>query len=470
MAPRSFGGQRGSIAAEQVAIVALVAAVIAAIWAIAVPDRVEEAGTQAVDCLFASPSDECDLDADGGAAAGGGEGDTGGPDAGGSDTIPVAPATPIGAAEQREADTHDQLRDEVEALRDLADRDLPDLALWEELQEIQERLRHPGGSVEQRAADLERHEELRALRDAAPEGSLLAELRDTDAARRDPVRSQEDTDRLLAVLDRIARAEHAADLADVLAGWAESGRRFVHLEVDLDDGTARVAEVVRGDLDAADHVAVIVPGTGSDAQGFDRGTREHALALSETLELIPGGEDVAVVACLCYAPPPDLLRAARSGHADAGGVDLARIIGDLPVGSDAQVHALGHSYGSTALGRAVTREGLELDSIVSLGGPGFGSGVSRVEDVPETAGRVWGIRHDLDPIDLAGMHGRNPDRDDFGAYGADVGDGDLERRWWKPYIFDSHAIYYQDAESLRNLALLVSGQHEQVSGYREGRR
>ena len=118
----------------------------------------------------------------------------------------------------------------------------------------------------------------------------------------------------------------------------------------------------------------------------------------------------------------------------------------------------------------MTARGSSSTSTVSLGGPGFGSGVGSVDDLPDGAGRVWGIRHDLDPIDLAGMHGRNPDRADFGAYRADVGDGDLERRWWKPYQFDAHSIYYQDAESLRNLALVVSGQHEQVSGYREGRR
>ncbi|HSK22541.1 MAG TPA: alpha/beta hydrolase [Egicoccus sp.] len=362
-----------------------------------------------------------------------------------------------------------QMQVEAATLRDLADRDLADVAVWDELQALTASINNPVRSSEQRDDDLARYEQVLAQVDAAPDGSLLAELRDTEPLRRDTFRDPDETERLLAVLDRIERARHADELADLLAGWAASDRRFVHLEVDLDDGTALVAEVVRGDLDAADHVAVVIPGTGSDAGNFDRSTREHGLALSETLELVPGGEDVAVIACLCYAPPPGLLQAAGSAHADAGGHDLARIVGNLPLG-DAEIHALGHSYGATALGRAVDREGLELASTISLGGPGFGAGVGSVDDLPGGAGRVWAMRHDLDPIDLAGMHGRNPDRDDFGAYRADVGDGDLERSRWKPYQFAAHSIYYQDDESLTNLALVVSGQHEAVSGYREGRR
>lgn len=466
-------GEVGAVSAEQVGIVALVAAVVAAVWAVAVPQRVEDAGVAAADCLFTEVA--CDVPAgDGATGASGATGATApntptAPGADGDGGGPSPTTAPTGAAAQREAEVARQLRDDARTLRDLADRDLADVAVWDELRVLQVDLTHPSRSPERREADLARYEELLAQVEAAPAGSLLAELRETEHLRRDPYRSPEDHDRLLAVLDRIDRARHADHLADLLADWAASDRRFVHVEVDLDEGTARVAEVVRGDLDTAAHVALVIPGTGSDAGNFDRTTREDALALSETLELVPGGDDVAVIACLCYAPPPGLLQAARSRHADAGGGDLARIIGGLPLG-EAQVHALGHSYGSTALGRAVDREGLEVHSTVSLGGPGFGSGVGSVEDLPEGAGRVWAMRHDLDPIDLAGMHGRNPDRDDFGAYRAGVGDGDLERSWWKPYDVAAHSLYYADDESLTNLALLVSGQHEQVSGYREGRR
>ncbi len=60
---RRWASERGAVAAEQVAIVALVAAVIAAIWFIAVPDRVEDAGQAAVDCLLTTAGGDCDLEA-----------------------------------------------------------------------------------------------------------------------------------------------------------------------------------------------------------------------------------------------------------------------------------------------------------------------------------------------------------------------------------------------------------------------
>lgn len=80
------------------------------------------------------------------------------------------------------------------------------------------------------------------------------------------------------------------------------------------------------------------------------------------------------------------------------------------------------------------------------------------------------MRHDLDPIALAGMHGRNPDRGSFGSHGFDIGDDGVDRRWHKPYVSAAHSVYYQDAESLGNLALIVSGHPDAVTGYREGRR
>ncbi|WP_052668408.1 alpha/beta hydrolase [Nitriliruptor alkaliphilus] len=454
-------GQAGQAVAEYVAIVVVLAALVGTV-----------AATGAASSLAASVSGTI---AQGFCLIGGGDcarGDEGAADprstgaAGdGAETTRVA----LGPAAQREQETHRQLAEEADRLRELADRDLADLAVWDELLELEERRGNPTLSEDEQQRIHDRIEELRSQLDDAPDGSLLAELRDTEHVRGDPFSDPDDVERLLDALDRIARAEHADDLADLLQGWADSDRRFVHVEIDLDDGTVRIAEVVHGDLDDSAHVALVIPGTGNDGANFDTATRENARALADTLEHVPGGDDVSVIACLCYAPPPSLTHAGGSRHADAGGADLARIIGDLPVG-DAQLHALGHSYGATALGRAVTRNDLEVDSTISLGGPGFGSGVRRVEDLPANAGQVWGVRHDLDPIALAGMHGRNPDRGSFGAHGFDIGDDGLDRRWYKPYVFDAHSIYYQDAESLENLALIVSGNPDVVTGYREGRR
>lgn len=464
-------GEAGAAAAEYVAMVVLVAALAGAVslGGSVIAATVSDTVRWALSCIA-----ETGCPAGDGVAAGdGADAASDGVSADQDRPAPVtddAAAPPLGPAARREAAVHDQLRTEAQRIGELADRELGDLAVWDELRDLEERLTSPTRTDQEREADLDRLDQLRRQLADAPDGSLLAELRDTEHLWADPFRREEDHERLRELLDRMARAEHAGDLAPLLEGWAASDRRFLHLEIDLDDGTVRLAELVRGDLDDSGHVAIVIPGTGSDAAGFDGGVHQNARALAEELDLLGRrGDDVSVIACQCYAPPPRLIDAGSSRYADAGGPDLARIIGGLPVREGTQLHGLGHSYGSTALGRAVSEHGLQLNDTVSLGGPGFGSGIQDVTDLPNTAGRVWGVRHDLDPIDLAGMHGRNPDRGGFGAYGFGVGDDGLDRRWWKPYIFDAHSIYYQDAESLRNLALLVSGHHDEVSGYREGR-
>lgn len=57
-APRS---ERGAIAAEQVAILVLVAAVISAIVAIGMPQRIDDAGQAAIDCMFGGDGGGCEL-------------------------------------------------------------------------------------------------------------------------------------------------------------------------------------------------------------------------------------------------------------------------------------------------------------------------------------------------------------------------------------------------------------------------
>lgn len=425
-------GQRGQVAAEYLAVGALVVVLLGALglrFSGGLGRSVSDA-VASILCVF----DECAEDgARGETGPGGQRDDLGGARDGGGPGVVVA-STP----EQR--------------LRELAELPAGD------------------GAVEQLLSSLSASEqvELREAARAARETDEVSAAERVGAVR---LALHDEAEALQRTIDAAdpedPRGPQLQQLADRLRGWADSDRRFVHVEVDHDAGTARLAELVHGDLDAADHVAVTIPGTNNDAHTFDDDVAGQARALARHLDTL-GEDGTAVVACLCYDPPPSLGQAALSGHADRGGPDLARIVGTLPTG-DAEIHAFGHSYGATALGRAVGDSGLELASTVSLGGPGFGSGVRSIDDLPETAGQVWGIRHDKDPIQLAFMHGVNPDRNRFGAYGFSMGDGDLDRSRWLPYQLDAHGLYYADAESLANLALIASGRGDEVSGYREGR-
>ncbi|MTV26335.1 hypothetical protein FTX61_13060 [Nitriliruptoraceae bacterium ZYF776] len=474
--------QRGAISVEYLALAALLVVVLGTV-ALRVGGSIGASVADAfvaVTCNLtgcdAGPTPVAAGDAGGTDGAGGGPDDgvtdggpgaaDGGPDGSeGSPTAGTRDGTPDGVT----ADLPSPLGDVVDDVQQVVDGDGADLALWREADELRRELGSGVLDEAERDARLERLREVEQTIQDAPDGSLLAALRDTEHVARGGAATDEDLATFHDAAERTRRADHATDLLPRLQDWADSDRTFVHAEVDLDDGTVRLAEVVHGDLATARNVAVTIPGTGNDASSFDDGVAGQARALARHLDTL-GADDTAVVACLCYAPPPNLVAAAGSGHADRGGPDLARIIGGLPVADDAVIHAFGHSYGSTALGRAVSRNDLTVGSTVSLGGPGFGSGIRSVDDLPDNAGRVWGVRHDKDPIALAGMHGVNPDRGRFGAEGFSMGDGDLDRSRWLPYQFDAHGLYYADAESLANLALIAAGRGDEVSGYREGRR
>jgi hypothetical protein len=250
--------------------------------------------------------------------------------------------------------------------------------------------------------------------------------------------------------------------------WLQEDRQLIWFDP-ADDG--RVAEVVAGRLDEADRVAVVVPGTGNDVDTFDTSTRQYARNLADTIDDLDPDADAAVVACLCYDAPDSLLEARHGRYAEEGAEGLAAVTDDIRhlAAEEATMTVMGHSYGATALGHAITDAGLTADETVSLGGPGLGRTVDSVDDLPDGAGRVWGVRHDKDPIALAAwVHGRNPDDPAFGAGGFTVGDGDVTRRWW-PYQAEFHGIYLVDEVSRRNLALVTLGRADEVDGLREGR-
>jgi hypothetical protein len=53
--------QHGAVAAEQLGVLVLVVAIVAAVWSVALDEGVEEVGEQAVDCLFQTHLDDCEL-------------------------------------------------------------------------------------------------------------------------------------------------------------------------------------------------------------------------------------------------------------------------------------------------------------------------------------------------------------------------------------------------------------------------
>lgn len=301
----------------------------------------------------------------------------------------------------------------------------------------------------------ERRQELEDQITDAPDDSLLADLRQgSHHFNAEP--TPEEFDRAVARADE---GRFAQEIAGNFDGWLDTDRDFIHFEVDLENQSIRAAELTGGNLDTAENVAMTIPGTlMGDGMGdyIDGYTRGHGDALYNSLSDI-GVDNTAVISCVCYDPPRGLANAVSGSHAETS--DLATVVDALPTGNSPDLHILGHSYGGVAVGHDVVNSGIDAANLVCLGCPGFGGGVTGPGDLPGDAA-VWGIRHPQDPIQISvGVHGTQPEAPRFGGESYDYGSG-----WgWNP---GSHGTYYTDATSVQNLAYIVSGQEDLVTGRR----
>ncbi|HEX3005280.1 MAG TPA: alpha/beta hydrolase [Angustibacter sp.] len=189
-----------------------------------------------------------------------------------------------------------------------------------------------------------------------------------------------------------------------LPGADGSVRRRRHQLLHFDPrGDGEVVEVL-GDLDRARHVAVFVPGTGSDLQRYP-GT------LARMVPFAAADPRLAVVVWQ-GADFPDqpfddgvlplrehVVAAAYRDAADRAGPALAADVADLrrsaPAGADVTV--LGHSYGGPIVGSALAH-GLAVDRVVHVSSAGTYA--------PVHAGhaQVFSMTAPDDPIQLAQGH------------------------------------------------------------------
>jgi Alpha/beta hydrolase len=224
-------------------------------------------------------------------------------------------------------------------------------------------------------------------------------------------------------------------------------------------GDGRIIQVF-GDLAAARHIAVLVPGSGWRLDNLASLTGPtganpvvNARSLRAEIRRLDPRASVALVVWLGYDPPEQLDRQAfRSERATAGAPALARFLAGLP--ARAGVSLICHSYGAVVCGRAAPHA--PIDDLVALAAPGMD--VGSAADLQSTA-RVWAARTGRDPIRFVPEvrvgplgHGRNPTDPRFGARVIDTGTA------------QGHDVY-SDAgtESVTNLARIVLGRHEEVT-------
>ncbi|MEW9551162.1 alpha/beta hydrolase [Nonomuraea sp. NPDC050783] len=243
--------------------------------------------------------------------------------------------------------------------------------------------------------------------------------------------------------ERVAARHGDRWRAASLRAMADPARGFLAFD---GRGGGRAVEVV-GDLAAARHVAVLVPGadTHLDKYGFLRG---GALRLAQAL-----GEPYAVVAWLGYRTPETMsLASLTADRADEGAAALRAFVRWLAaVKGGAGVSLVCHSYGSVVCGRAAP--GLDVARLVLLGSPGTGAGDAAGL---RTRAAVWAARGDRDwigwvphvrlhlPFGTLGL-GTDPVSPGFGARVFAAGDA-------------AHSGYLAaGSPALRNVARIVAG-------------
>lgn len=254
---------------------------------------------------------------------------------------------------------------------------------------------------------------------------------------------------------RMAAAHGDKHRAAMDHAMADPARRLLAFD-GRDSG--RVAEVF-GDLAHADRIAVLVPGSDTSLDSYDR-FRATAVALSRQLTRDAQGTGTAVVAWLGYRTPGTVSTTVlTTGRAEQAAPHLREFIRELRgvTGARSHVALLCHSYGSVVCGRAAA--GLDVDDIALLGSPGTGADSA---EALRTRARVWAARGGDDWVadvphlsaDLFGTtvgFGTDPVSPAFGARVFAAGDG-------------GHSDYFKPGSvSLANLARIVLGETSEVT-------
>nr|WP_307077503.1 alpha/beta hydrolase [Streptomyces canus] len=255
---------------------------------------------------------------------------------------------------------------------------------------------------------------------------------------------------------RMAAAHGDTHRAEADREMAAPGRHLLTFD---GRGPGRATEVF-GDLARADHVAVLVPGSDTSLDTYDR-FRAAAAALQRQLTgTAPHGTRTAVVAWLGYRTPDTVSTTVlTTDRADEAAPHLRAFIRRLQgvVGRPTTVSLVCHSYGTVVCARAASH--LDIDALALVGSPGTGADTAAALHTPA---RIWAARGKDDWVgevphvrtDLFGVtvgFGTDPVSPAFGAHVFAAGEG-------------GHSDYFSPGSaSLTNLARIVLGDTAEVT-------
>jgi hypothetical protein len=240
-----------------------------------------------------------------------------------------------------------------------------------------------------------------------------------------------------------------------------AGREAAGEEVQLHQfqPAERLVALAIGDLDTADHVALLVPGTGTDPVGDLDDLADDAGTVADATTSVAPSAAVATIAWLGYRAPLNLAKAASPHYSWTGGPALDATLHGLASaraatpGGRPHTTVIGHSYGTLVVDRAADAPGrLAADEVVLLGSPGMDNRAADLE--------VDGVYEASAPFDVVSslgdlvnpylnVHGWQTDGPGFGAE-------ELPTDWrnW-------HTGYYaEDGPTATVIGEVVAGLHE----------
>jgi len=262
-------------------------------------------------------------------------------------------------------------------------------------------------------------------------------------------------------LSRRAASNLAAAKMD-LAGATEDGdeERITLLQTLLSSGGEILVyrpqlqhyAVLFGELETAEHVAVLVPGVGD-------GTNLCQDWIPEAQNLYQAAASTAVVLWKGYDNPADILAAAAGSiecneDLATAAHDLTEFVASLALEPEQSLTVVAHSFGSIVTGAALADAGLKVTDVVVAGSPGMT--VDGLRELHLQQAHFFSEQAPGDAIAELGVFGAAPASPRFG--GTRMSTNAPEH---SPVTAHSH-YFDPGSAALENVADVVTGQYEEI--------
>ncbi len=248
-----------------------------------------------------------------------------------------------------------------------------------------------------------------------------------------------------------ASAENDADRVRVLETLISCGADILVYRPQLQHYA-----VLFGDIETAQHVAVIVPGVGDGSNLCDDW-------IPDALNLFEASPFTAVVLWKGYDNPVDIL-AAAAGSIECNedlvtaASDLTAFVASLDLEPEQTLTIVAHSFGSIVTGAALADCGLLVTDVVVAGSPGMT--VDELRDLHVEQSHFFSEQAPGDAIAELGVFGAAPSSPTFGGTRMST------NAEGHPQV-SAHSRYFEpESEALENIADVVTGDYDDVERHR----